>query len=191
MAAITAAAITTAGAIYATKKAGDQAKEQQQLAMQGIAASDPYGPYRADAAKRLNELMADPSKIADTASYKARQKAVARQLAAQGYTGSGNALIAAADAAGESYQQEFQNLSFLAGAGATPGAGYNAALQANQLANDTTMSGYAGIINNVGNLVNTIGASRTGGGGQQQSFNKGTTGTISATKTNGNVKSGA
>lgn len=176
MAAITAAALTTAGTIYATKKASDQAKKQNQLAQQGIAAADPYGPYRAGAAEKLNALMADPNSITDTAEYKARQEAVRRQMAAQGYTGSGNALIAAADAAGQSFQQSFNNLSMLAGAGVAPGGGYGQALQANQMANDTTMSGYAGIINNIGNLASTIGdKKKTGGSTQPATFNQGVT----------------
>lgn len=170
MAAITAAAITTAGTIYATKKASDNQKKQQQLAMQGIAAADPYAQYRPDAAVKLNALVNDPSKITETAEYKARQQAVARQLAAQGYTGSGNALIAAADAAGESYQQAFSNLSMLAGAGQAPGGGYGNALQANQAGMDQTMSGYAGIVNNLGNLAQTIGDRRA-----TQNFNQGIT----------------
>jgi hypothetical protein len=176
MAAITAAAITTAGAIYASKKAGDQAKEQNQLAREGIAASDPYAPHRGAAAEKLNALIADPSSIANTAEYKARQQAVARQLASQGYTGSGNALIAAADAAGTSYQQSFDNLALLAGVGATPGAGYGNALSAAQAGNDNKLGGYAGIINNLGNLASTIGDKRTGGGGQKTTgFNQGVT----------------
>lgn len=176
MAAITAAALTTAATVYATKKAGDQAEEQAQLAREGIAAADPYARYRPEAAAQLSALMKDPSKISESAEYKARQMAAARQLAAQGYTGSGNAIIEAANAAGESYQQAFNNLALLSGAGVSPGGGYGNALQANQAANDTKMSGYAGIANNIGNLAMTVGNRWNTGGNQQassiQSVNK-------------------
>lgn len=185
MAAITAAALTTAATVYATKKAGDQAKEQAQLAREGIEAADPYKQYRGAAAEQLNALMKDPSKLADTAEYKARQLAAARQLASQGYTGSGNAIIEAANAGGESYQQAFNNLALLSGAGAAPGGGYGNALSAQQAANDNRLSGYAGIANNLGNLALTIGNrngtnSAAGGNGSvnktstvTKSFNKG------------------
>lgn len=172
MAAITSAAIVTAGSIYASNKASKQAKEQNKLAQQGIAAADPYAAYRPAAAERLNALMADPSSIKDTASYKARMQAVQRQLASQGYTGSGNALVEAAEAAGTAYQQEFNNLSMLSGAGVAPGGGYDNALMANQNANDTQLSGYAGIINNLGNLASTIGNNRTGGNTPPTTFNQ-------------------
>lgn len=164
MAAITTAVVSTAATVYATKKAGDQAKEQAQLAREGIEAADPYKQYRGAAAEQLNALMKDPSKIADTAEYKARQTAAARQLASQGYTGSGNAIIEAANAGGESYQQAFNNLALLSGAGAAPGGGYGNALSAQQAANDNKLSGYAGIANNLSNLAMTIGNRNNSGG---------------------------
>lgn len=155
MAAITAAAIGTAGTIYATKKSADAQKKAASVAAQGTEAADPQKQYRPEYAKQLNDLMKDPSSIANTAEYKARQQAVARQLAAQGYTGSGNALIEAADAAGQSYQQAFNNLNALAGG--TPGGGYDTAANVAQAGADQTTANYAGIANNVANLGATIG----------------------------------
>lgn len=179
MAAITSAVIGAGTAIYGSRQASRQAREQQRMAEQAqqeqqelgeraIEASDPYGAYRGAAAQRLNSLMSDPSSITNTGAYKARMQAVQRQLASQGYTGSGNALVEAAEAAGTVYQQEFENLALLSGAGATPGAGYGAAMQglgnaqANALntraAGDAQrLSGTVGIGNNLANLASTIG----------------------------------
>jgi hypothetical protein len=158
MAVVTAAAITTAGAVYASKQAGKQAKEQNKLAREGIDAADPYREYREGAAQKLNALMENPDSIKDSPEYKARVQAAERLMASQGYTGSGNALVEVANAGGTAYQQAFSNLAMLSGAGQAPGGGYGAALSANQASNDSKLSGYAGIINNVGNLASTIGS---------------------------------
>jgi hypothetical protein len=158
MAAITAAAIGAAGTIYATSKASKDAKKQRDLAKQGIAAADPYAPYRADAAERLNALVKDPSSIQDTPEYQARMQASTRQLAAQGYTGSGNAIVEAADAGAAVYQQAFDNLSRLSGANVAPGGGYDSALSAGQASNDQQMSSLAGVTNNLSNLALTVGS---------------------------------
>jgi hypothetical protein len=113
-----AAAVTVVGG-YLTKK--NQSKNNATAA-----ASDPYGPYRNAAALKLNNLMDNPGSITDTAEYKSRQTAASRMMAAQGYTGSGNALAAVAEAGGQSYQQAFNNLATISGAG-QPGLGSNAA----------------------------------------------------------------
>lgn len=157
MAAITTAAIGAGTAIYSAKKASSNAKQANKIAQQGIEAADPYAKYRPEAAKQLSDLMANPSSIMDTPEYKARQQAVARQLASQGYTGSGNALIEAADAAGQSYQQAFNNLSTLSGAGQAPGGGYGTAAQTSISGGEQELSGIAGIANNLTNLGATIG----------------------------------
>lgn len=156
MAAITAAAIGVAGSIYATKKASDQAKEQAKLGEKAIAAADPYAQYRPEAAGQLNALMKDPSSITNTPEYKARLEAAARQLAAQGYTGSGNAILEAANAGGAAYQQAFDNLALLSGANVAPGGGYSTALSANQAANDNKLSSLSGVTNNLANLALTF-----------------------------------
>lgn len=158
MAAITAAAIGAGTAIYAAKQSSKQAKEANKLAQQGIAAADPFAQYRPQYAQKLDSLMANPDSIKDTPEYKSRLEAAARQLAAQGYTGSGNAILEAANAGGAAFQQAFQNLSMLSGAGVAPGGGYDNALNAMQNGNDQKMSAYAGVANNIGNLAVTVGS---------------------------------
>ena len=95
-------------------------------------ATDPYGPYRGAAATRLNSLMANPSSITSLPEYNAAMQGVQRQMAAQGYLGSGNALTAAADASGQAYQQAFNNLAMLAGANYAPGSGMGTAANVGQ-----------------------------------------------------------
>lgn len=169
MAAITSAIVGVAGSIYAAKQAKSQAKEQNTIAREGIEAADPYKAYRGDAAVKLNALMSDPSAIQDTAEYKSRIQAAQRQLAAQGYTGSGNALVEAAEAGGGAYQQAFSNLAMLSGANQQPGQGYANASQAMADGNSTKNSATAGIVNNLSNLIMTAGggfnkAAKPGGG---------------------------
>ena len=74
---------------------------------------DPYAPYRGAAAKQLQQLMANPSSIQSSPVYQADMQAAGRTMAAQGYTGSGNALVASAQAGGQAYQQQFNNLAML------------------------------------------------------------------------------
>jgi hypothetical protein len=192
MAAITSAVVGVAGTVYSSRQASRQARDQQRLAEEAnrqaaeqaqqqtelgeraIAAADPYAAHRGAAAERLNALMNDPSSIRNTASYKARMQAVQRQLASQGYTGSGNALVEAAEAAGTAYQQEFDNLALLSGAGATPGGGYGTAmsgisnaqgnvlnsqanaLSARQQGDAQRLSGTVGIVNSLTNLASSF-----------------------------------
>jgi hypothetical protein len=165
MAAITSAAISAGTAIYGSRQARRQADQQNQLAREGIEAADPYRAFRGEAAERLNNLMKDPSKITETGAYKARMQAVQRQLAAQGYTGSGNALVEAAEAAGTVYQQEFENQGRLAGAFTTPGGGYDTAASTMANAGAQNLSATGGVGNNLANLALTVG----------QRFNKPTT----------------
>lgn len=160
MAAITAAAIGLAGTIYATSQAKKQQKQAQQAAEKAQAAADPYAQYRGSAAQQLNALQANPSSIENTASYKARLQAAQRAAAANGFTGSGNALIMAADAGGEAYQQEFNNLALLSGAAQGTGNAVNAyasGLGARSAANDNYLSSISGTVNNLTNLTQTIG----------------------------------
>lgn len=90
---------------------------------------DPYAPYRGQAAQKLNTLMQNPGDASNTSYGQAMQQAAARTMAAQGYTGSGNALVAAANAGGTAYQQEFNNLVTLSGAGQSPASAQSAANQ--------------------------------------------------------------
>jgi len=147
-----AAAVSVVGG-YLTSKSNK--KSNQQVA-QANAAQDPYGPYRAAAAKRLDALMSNPDTITDTPEYKARLQASSRLMAAQGYTGSGNALIEAANAGGDAFQQAFNNLSILSGAGQppAPGAMQGAAISSSN--NQSAMNSYGQIAN--GLVASGIGA---------------------------------
>src|SRR6478752_1816632 len=117
------AAISLAGSLFGLGSSkGDKKDAEKQ-----VEKSDPFGKYRDKYAQDINSLMDDPSKIKDTGLYEAKQQAASRLLAAQGYTGSGNAVVAAAEAGGETYQQNLDNLIRLAGVDAQPG-GSNAAL---------------------------------------------------------------
>lgn len=159
MAAITAAAIGAGVAIYSASESSKNQKKALKQNQEAIDKADPYAPYRADAAERLNALIEDPSKITETATYKARQQAAERTMAAQGYTGSGNAIMAATDAAAASYQQEFSNLAALSGASEGLGnatSAYSAGQGAISNANDNKLSSYAGVANNLVNLANTV-----------------------------------
>ena len=160
MAAITAAAIGVAGTIYATSQARKQQKEAIKASEKAQAAADPYAAYRGSAAQQLNALQQDPSSIQSTASYKARLQAAQRAAAANGFTGSGNALIMAADAGGDAYQQEFNNLALLSGAAQGLGnatSAYAAGAGARSAANDNYLSSISGTVNNLTNLTKTIG----------------------------------
>lgn len=115
--AVGAAAVTVVGGYLSSKQ---QQKAQQKAADKYAATADPYAQYRDAAAQKLNALMNDPASIESTPEYKARLNAAARTMAAQGYTGSGNALAAAAQAGGDVYQQAFNNLALTSGAGQNP-----------------------------------------------------------------------
>lgn len=157
MAAITAAVIGVAGAVYASNKSAKAAKEANQVAREGIEAADPFRASRPQYATKLNELMSDPSSIQNTPEYKARMQSVQRQLAAQGYTGSGNALVEASEAAGTVYQQAFSNLAMLSGANATPGGGYANALNTMQNGSTQNLSSLGNITDNLSNLALQVG----------------------------------
>lgn len=137
-AAVAGAAVSVVGGYFANKK---RSKSNQAAAKQ----ADPYGPYRAGAAARLDKLSTDAGSIVDTGAYKARLQAAQRVMASQGYTGSGNALAAAATAGGDVYQQAFNNLATLSGVGAGPG-------QAAQISSQNANTNY----NNQGQLANNL-----------------------------------
>lgn len=169
MAAVTAAVIGAGTAMYASSQAKKQQKDAQKFATEQMGALDPFAEYRPEAAARLNALSKDPSSIKDSATYKARLQAAERTMAAQGYTGSGNALVAAADAGASAYQQEFDNLAMMSGAGQGQGArasAYDTASGANSNANDNYLSSVAGIGNNLTNLAGMFGGMQTGGNAQ-------------------------
>lgn len=120
------------------------------------AAYDPYAQYRGAAATKLNSLMSDPNSLTQLPEYQAQMQAASRTMAAQGYTGSGNALVAAAQAGGNAYQQAFNNLAMLSGANQNPAAAQSAA---NQQANyqQGQINQTAGQLGNIaGNVINSF-----------------------------------
>jgi hypothetical protein len=168
MAAITSGVIGAATTIYSAKKARDQQRQAQQFAQEQMESMDPFAEHRGVYADRLNELASDPTKIKDTATYKARLQAAERAMAAQGYTGSGNALVAAAEAGGAAYQQEMDNLMALSGAVQGLGArasGYGTAAGAMGNANDNYLSSLQGLGNTAVGLAGMFGNRGGGGGG--------------------------
>ena len=168
MAGITAAVIGAGTAIYSSRQARNQQRESQDFAREQMENMDPFAEHRGLYATRLNELASDPSKITETAGYKARLQAAERTMAAQGYTGSGNALVAAADAGGTAYQQEMENLMALSGA--TQGLGarasaYGTAAGAMGNANDNYLSSLQGLGNSIVGLGGMFANRNTGGSG--------------------------
>ena len=139
-------------------------------------AYDPYAQYRPAAAQQLNALMKDPSSAVNSGYGLAEQQAASRTMAAQGYTGSGNALVAAAQAGGNAYQQQFNNLAMLSGAGQAPASAMQAANnQANiQQQQSNQMWGQVGGL--VGQGINAYNNSGGGGSSSGTSYDA-TTGT--------------
>ena len=167
MAAITAAVVGVAGSVYASNKAAKSQKQASKDAAAAAERADPYRAYRGDAATRLDALSKGPSSVVGSAVWKARQQAAERAIASQGYTGSGNAVVAAADAGASAYQQEFDNLARLAGADVGVGAAAGVSstgLNTVQDSRNSSLSAIGGIANNVGNLATTIGSRFNPGG---------------------------
>lgn len=117
-------------------------------------AYDPYAKYRDAAAQKLNTLMNDPTSIQQLPEYKAQMQAASRTIAAQGYTGSGNALVAAAQAGGNAYQQAFNNLAMLSGAGQNPAAAASAADSQANYEQSQQNQAWGQIGNLAGNVIN-------------------------------------
>lgn len=146
------------GAAIAAVGAGEavhSGKKARSAAAQGEAADNPFGPYRAQYAQQLQTLMSDPSSISSMPNYQAMQQAAARTMAAQGYTGSGNALAASASAGGQAYQQDFNNLALLSGANIQPGT--SGATAAQQTIGANTAEG--------SQITSILGSLMGGGGG--------------------------
>ena len=150
--AIGGAAISVAGSYLMSKHSGHGGSSSS------TASYDPYAPYRSAAASKLNSLMSNPGDIQNLPEYKARMLAVSRTMAAQGYTGSGNALVAAANAGGTAYQQAFQNLSTLSGAGFNPAYAQSAANQQSNYQQQANNQMWGQIGNIAGNVMNNWGS---------------------------------
>lgn len=106
-----------------------QARRMQQLARMRAQQMDPFGSQRGQYAQQLQSLMSNPSNIEKLPGWQAGNLAVQRALAAQGYTGSGNAMSALQKFGGDFYNQQVQQLAGLAGANINPAAGADMAMQ--------------------------------------------------------------
>jgi hypothetical protein len=100
-----------------------QANQASQTMQEYAAKADPFGPYRAQYATQLGQVMADPSAIFNVPGYQAGEQAVMRGMAKGGYTGSGNEMAALQKYGGDFYNQYIANLGQFAGAGIGPGVG--------------------------------------------------------------------
>lgn len=125
---------------------------------------DPYAPYRGAAAEKLNALMADPTTIQNLPEYQARMQAASRLMASQGYTGSGNALVAAANAGGIAYQDAFANLAQLSGATQNPATGAGMAQQEADYNQQQRNQMWGQIGNLAGNVISHYTSGNNGGG---------------------------
>jgi hypothetical protein len=156
---------TVGGSIVSGLIAGNNKGASAPAAAANPAYYDPYSAYRGQAASQLNNLMLNPMTYLDqTPEYQSMLTAAQRQAASQGYNGSGNALVAAANAGGQAYQQAFNNLATLSGAAQSPAqAGYLAASQGNynQQMNQQMWGGLGSIFGRLGPGI----ASAFGGGG--------------------------
>lgn len=116
---------------------------------------DPYAQYRGNAAQQLNGMMNNYTPETNPV-YGAMLQAAQRQAVSQGYNGSGNALVAAANAGGQAYQQQFNNLAMLSGAEQSPAqAGALAAGQGNynQYMNQQMWGGMGSLFGRLGSSI--------------------------------------
>lgn len=128
---------------------------------------DPYAPYRGGAASQLNNMMTNYNP-ANNPVYESMLQAAGRQSASQGYNGSGNALVAAANAGGQAYQQQFNNLAMLSGASFNPAQGAGMATQQgnyNQQMNQNMWGGLGSIFGRLGGSIFSGGGGGGSGGG--------------------------
>ena len=129
----------------------NKAKDIQSTAAQVAAANDPFGPYRPQYAQQLSALSANPNLITSTPGYQfgidQGNQALMRTMAARGYTGSGNEMIALQrfnqDYAGRYLAAEQERLARLAGAGISGNS--NALLTGEQLSTDLMSKALASI----------------------------------------------
>lgn len=133
-------------------------------------AYDPYGPYRADAAKRLNDLMIDPSMALGDPGYASQlqqgMNTVNRGMAKTGQLQSGAEQVALQDLGqntfGSYFNSKLANLMQLSGASQNPAAAGQAQNQANlyaaQIANANAnmfTSGIGSIAGGIKSIYNT------------------------------------
>ena len=134
--------------------------------------SDPYGPYRGQAANQLNSLVNNPSQALSAPGFQQTlqqgQQTVNRGMAATGQLQSG-AEQSALQSLGQNtfssyYNAQLANLMQLSGASQSPAAAGLAQSQAATLAQNRTWQNVNQASSAIGGLFNTGGNSNLGGG---------------------------
>ena len=115
--------------------------------------ADPFAPYRGAAAQQLMALQADPSLVTKQPGYEAGLQAVERAGAAEGFTGSGNMMVALSQYGGQAYQQAIQNLMTMSGASQAPATG----AQVGATATQDQFSAYTAGLNSLGATMMALG----------------------------------
>lgn len=122
-----------------------QSERQRRLARQMMDRSDPFGQYRPEFGAMLSNLYSNPSKIFEMPGYKAGEQAVMRNMASQGYLGSGNMMHAMMKYGGDFFNQEATRLGTFAGAGFNPASGAQMLMGGESGANDLASRSLASI----------------------------------------------
>lgn len=113
--------VVFAGMEYANAK--DAAEAYRQQLERNIAASDPFGPERAQYQKQLSELMSNPESFLNSPQVKFASDAAARKMASMGYNMSPTQSQAIADASMGEYWKQAEMLAGLSGSKITPNMG--------------------------------------------------------------------
>ena len=120
-----------------------QSEQQRKLAKLAAMRADPWGTSggRDLAASQLQGVLSGGSDAyMNTPAYRARMQAVQRSMAANGYLGSGNMAVAAANAGTAGYNEYLQQMSGLAGANQNPAASGTMELTGTSGANNLAMN---------------------------------------------------
>lgn len=126
--------------------------------------ADPYGPYREDAAQRLQRLMQDPSYVQNLPGYQFRQQqgeqGIQRSAANKGYFRSPNMLYDLSKfnsgLAEQAYNQEFTNLARLAGVDINPGTAGNIMQSGNQQSTNMRAGSFNSFLGAGGNVLDWL-----------------------------------
>lgn len=138
----------------ATAGSGTNAQQQRELA-------DPYAPYRADAAKKLNELINNPGMVYSLPGYQARQQMDTQQLArlaaSQGIRQSGTTQAGLQqqyiNTANDWFNNYVNQLSKLSGATQSPTYGQEAGATQTNRENISRTKALETLMQSVGGLV--------------------------------------
>ena len=138
----------------ATAGSGTNAQEQRQLA-------DPYAPYRAEAAAKLNEVINNPGMVYSLPGFQARQQMDAQQLArlaaSQGIRQSGTTQAGLQqqyiNTANDWFNNYVNQLAKLSGAPQSPAVGQEAGATQTQRENVSRTKALETLMQSVGGLV--------------------------------------